>query len=1413
MKLDVHYGHRKVGRRVAAKSCLVRIRKWLDGSRKKSRNALSLSTNKKKAQATAGSNASILGSPPNSGRKVQAQRKFAQGAIVPHSNNVPDRRRDVTPREDQGHRLGQNTMVKMHAKNLLDVVAFKNMHSHLQPFVLLKRLPESSVENGNQSTEKERGPETSNSATMTPGLYKRLARTKQLANMKTKQMHTMKLRSRQVQQPKNVIKNNKRKLEPPPTTRAKRRRVMQPSISEYSVDDYKPLTYFTTRQTPPVTRSKPRPLPGRAGATVKTKVKDNSKSKTPAPVPSTVTSCDMSHSEELLANISLAMDRRVICHADLFNFSSGMPSDLNEKLIANGLKPIDRAQASRLFVKLDGPYYSSSQIARWVDTCTQTAAPSGDSSSEIFKTPLPPPPMTRQIREPSLDIITKCEEDTLSTVSHFTVSSSLTPCPKSPVPIPAINDCPSNKYMTVTDVLRASQAEKESRCNECTGCNRVEKVHKIEALVTSPLGGKIDLIEDIYEFKPSDDLDSSEVHLGRYRGRRSNREGDAKSCLPSTSTSSDEHYNLNILPENSTHIIQIICVKDSKTILRASFVPKSLANSAKELLLIEDENLLDQLVTNLTATKHNEKMVTTDGDVMIADQNTETEPVTLEAPVTQADLEPNTNSNRRKPTPRAVRLEQRKIPKGSSGGPGPSVSKNTPIDHTDAQSNLVVMSDVSMPSTNGTTMPRLHETDNYRPESVISIATDTQAGEGTSIQEDCATDLDAQSSRASTSNRSFANCRIENVVSFQSEAIPDTPEPPKERETRSSEATKTNNKASFPKSLESAKCVDAPVFYPTEEEFQDPIAYFDKIMPAAAKFGLCKIVAPAGFKPTCVSNDNIRFNVMNQYVARMYSRWGPAQREMSAIKAYLASQSVRFIRAPLLDCMEVDLPKLYHMVQHNGGLKKVIEKKRWARVASEMRNSRNLSPGKKLDYIYVKYILPYGTLSHAERQDMMRKVDHCWYKKNQKMLDRALNPLHRQKKMLGESDSSADEEEDDDEEVNFALLESEDCVVLGRNMNLAMFKRTAANVKMVQFPRTPKPKAGDIESKYWKTVLLGTDHVCVNSASIDTGNEGYGFTKNKNDPYGKHPWNLKMVSQNPGNVLRSLGPVMGVTSPTLHLGMLYSTSCWHRDPHGLPWVEYMHTGPRKIWYGIPGEQSENFRSAVEKLCPTSCQNKSIWLPSDITMIPPNLLCEHNVSLSRVTQEPGTFIIVFPKAYSCSIATGYTQSESVYFATSSWLDSVHHIFQELRQSCEPTMFSLEQLLMSVAKDSRVSLTILQKVHSHLSPIVNEELANRRTLAERGVKFTNTESRNRKPNTCRRPRWNSRGQDECEICRTTLYFSMVTNTAGKRICLCLQHALQLMDAPKQDSTTVYEVVTVISDAELQTTLANVQKRLSL
>ncbi len=37
---------------------------------------------------------------------------------------------------------------------------------------------------------------------------------------------------------------------------------------------------------------------------------------------------------------------------------------------------------------------------------------------------------------------------------------------------------------------------------------------------------------------------------------------------------------------------------------------------------------------------------------------------------------------------------------------------------------------------------------------------------------------------------------------------------------------------------------DAPVFYPTCDEFADPLEYIEKIRPIASRAGLCKIIPP-----------------------------------------------------------------------------------------------------------------------------------------------------------------------------------------------------------------------------------------------------------------------------------------------------------------------------------------------------------------------------------------------------------------------------------------------------------------------------------------------------------------------------------------------------------------------------------------
>lgn len=392
---------------------------------------------------------------------------------------------------------------------------------------------------------------------------------------------------------------------------------------------------------------------------------------------------------------------------------------------------------------------------------------------------------------------------------------------------------------------------------------------------------------------------------------------------------------------------------------------------------------------------------------------------------------------------------------------------------------------------------------------------------------------------------------------------------------------------------------EAPIFRPTEKEFQDPIEYIERITPIASRFGICRIIPPESFKPECRVSDEMRFTAYNQYVHKMLHRWGPSSKEFSAIKNYLATQSIVFQRPPLIAGIEVDLPRLYHTVQELGGLKEVIEKKKWAKVAEDMCIPKSAHDRvTKLDDIYCKYLLPYDTLSHSERQKLFDEVEADWAKRETKARRNADKGVDSDEQSNEESEDSEEEEDEDDNA-------SMECMVKGRSMALSQFYRIARNMVTLWF-KTPEPTVAEIEAEYWRHVAVRDSHVCVHYGSIDSSGYGYGFPmpgpKTKLSPCSKHPWNLKVLTNNCSSILRSLGPVMGVTVPTLHVGMLFSAVCWYRDPHGLPWIEYLHTGASKIWYAVPDEQSSNFRTALNTLVPSHCQNKTIWLPCDTAMV-------------------------------------------------------------------------------------------------------------------------------------------------------------------------------------------------------------------
>ncbi|XP_071443739.1 uncharacterized protein Jarid2 [Hetaerina americana] len=570
--------------------------------------------------------------------------------------------------------------------------------------------------------------------------------------------------------------------------------------------------------------------------------------------------------------------------------------------------------------------------------------------------------------------------------------------------------------------------------------------------------------------------------------------------------------------------------------------------------------------------------------------------------------------------------------------------------------------------------------------------------------------------------------------------------------------------ATFPNAGSATRMVEAPTFYPTEKEFQDPMEFIERIRPLAEKFGLCRVVPPTNFKPDCQVSDDMRFTAYNQYVHKMLHRWGPNVKEMMVIKKYLRTQSISFTHPPWIGGMEVDLPRLYQTVQSFGGLKEVIEKKKWQRVADGMRIPK-LAQDRvtKLDDIYCKYLLPYDTLSPDERQKLFDDIEKEWG-------DRENQPLNL------EGQGNDDDSEGDGSD------EFDECIVKGRSMALNAFYRIARNTMATWF-KQPEPSATEVETEYWRHVTGRTNHVCVHSGSIDSSVWGYGFPCTKGSPLARHPWNLKVFTNNSGSILRSMGPVMGVTVPTLHVGMLFTTCCWYRDPHGLPWVEYLHTGASKIWYGIPHSQSDAFRTALTKLVPRYCKNKTIWLPSDTAMIPPNMLVKNGVSLCRTVQEPGQFILVFPRAFTSSICTGYLVSESVYFSQPGWLSTAEEVFKDIKDSCEPSMFSLERFLFRIATDPKSHVDVLKQVLPMIFRIRENELERRKQLSSIGLKLCERLPQQPVKRSRKGPRsaQDDDGDYECEICRANLYVSLVTDS-NEECVYCLHHAIELLTKKK-------------------------------
>ncbi|EPS73316.1 hypothetical protein M569_01432, partial [Genlisea aurea] len=382
---------------------------------------------------------------------------------------------------------------------------------------------------------------------------------------------------------------------------------------------------------------------------------------------------------------------------------------------------------------------------------------------------------------------------------------------------------------------------------------------------------------------------------------------------------------------------------------------------------------------------------------------------------------------------------------------------------------------------------------------------------------------------------------------------------------------------------------EAPVFYPSEKEFEDTISYIESIRSIAEAYGICRIIPPPSWRPSC----------------------------------------------PLK------------------------EKEVWE-------NAKFSTRIQQVDLL-------------QNREPMLKKP-----RRKRRRTRRLFNSRSRRRRVHAESTDS--------EKQNFGFQS-------GSDFTLADFQRFAGVFKDSYFEIDNKnwaPSVEEIEGEYWRIIEQPTDEVEVYyGADLETAQLGSGFPKVSSnlsmadssvDQYVTSGWNLNNLPRLPGSLLSfEECNISGVVVPWLYIGMCFSSFCWHVEDHHLYSLNYHHWGDPKMWYGVPGSHATELESAMRKHLPDLFEEQPDLLNQLVTQLSPHVLKSEGVPVYRVVQNPGEFVLTYPRAYHAGFNCGFNCAEAVNVAPVDWLDHGLRAVELYSSQHRKTSISHDKLLMAaVAK---------------------------------------------------------------------------------------------------------------------------------
>ncbi|GJJ07299.1 hypothetical protein Clacol_001499 [Clathrus columnatus] len=570
---------------------------------------------------------------------------------------------------------------------------------------------------------------------------------------------------------------------------------------------------------------------------------------------------------------------------------------------------------------------------------------------------------------------------------------------------------------------------------------------------------------------------------------------------------------------------------------------------------------------------------------------------------------------------------------------------------------------------------------------------------------------------------------------------------------------------------------DCPTYYPTSEEFSDPLNYIRSISDRAQEYGICKVVPPEDWNmPFVTDTETFRFKTRVQRLNSIEAASRAKLNFLEQLYRFHKQQGNSRVSVPTVNHKPLDLWLLRKEVQNAGGYETVTKSKRWGELGRALGYTGIPGLSAQLRNAYTRIILPYENFyNHVRNSPSLSpgtpRNNQAHNIPSASRMGRLNASVTAETNEAGSSHlSSPLSEVPDDNENNLhgpesnddnkaepssllmpaEILATEDIKVHvpigedfgfdeGEEHTLASFQARDMEFRRRWFESHPpqsmesamdvddpfinhigkvRVSEYDVEHEFWRLVQSPYETVEIEyGADVHSTTHGSAMPTLENhplDPYSRDGWNLNNIPIFSDSLLRYIkSDISGMTVPWTYVGMVFATFCWHNEDHYTSSINYMHWGETKTWYGIPGDDAEKFEAAIKKEAPDLFEAQPDLLFQLVTLMNPARVREAGVRVYACNQRAGEFVITFPKAYHAGFNHGLNFNEAVNFALPEWLPYGCSCVQRYQEHRKLPVFSHDELLITITQQSATIKTAMW-LHPNLQEMYDREIQRRQRV---------------------------------------------------------------------------------------------------